>query len=574
MTRKCISIAMALMLALTAVTAAWGQSFYIGGYKAVRDDLNGIWLCSIPREYFGEDWAIDVQLDSTWGKTRMNGCYIADGEALTFESIAGGKHYPVIATINGETVTGSITFTWLPVMELNGDFGYEYTEGTVSLSDPNGTYREDMRAKLKWRGGLTNGPNSHKRNYSIKFLDKETGEKQNRRLLGMRKDNHWKLDGGQIDPLRLRNRVCSDLWLDMARQPWYAEQDPTVVNGSHGKTAEVILNGSYQGIFGVIEPVDRKQLALVQHDTVANEFHGQQWACKLLEPTWKLPPYDNNSETWNGFEVSYPDFEDVVPTDWSTLHDAFEFARACDAVDDYETFAEHVGEYFDIPVMEDYFILIVATQALDNESKNIHYSCRDKTADPRLTLTAWDLDISLGAQSQPYLTPDIVSPERPVDWFNNVPLGNIFFNSPKHRQEIIDRYRQLRETWLNTDSLVARVQRAVEELELCGAAAREEARWSHDSDLGGKALDISAEAAYVTEWIQRRMAYLDEYIFVDKVIVPGDVDGNGIVDVSDASTLIDILLNGASAGPNADVDGNGVVDVSDISTLIDMLMGK
>lgn len=53
----------------------------------------------------------------------------------------------------------------------------------------------------------------------------------------------------------------------------------------------------------------------------------------------------------------------------------------------------------------------------------------------------------------------------------------------------------------------------------------------------------------------------------------GDVDGDGVVSISDVTTLIDMLLNGDTAGhPEADVDGDGKVSISDVTDLIDLLL--
>ena len=59
----------------------------------------------------------------------------------------------------------------------------------------------------------------------------------------------------------------------------------------------------------------------------------------------------------------------------------------------------------------------------------------------------------------------------------------------------------------------------------------------------------------------------------------GDVDGDGAVEVSDISVLIDFLLGSETVVPDrdvnmkgADVDGDGVVGISDVSALIDMLL--
>lgn len=58
------------------------------------------------------------------------------------------------------------------------------------------------------------------------------------------------------------------------------------------------------------------------------------------------------------------------------------------------------------------------------------------------------------------------------------------------------------------------------------------------------------------------------------ILRPGDVDGDGEVNINDATTLIDVLLGGNASGTiNGDVNGDGVVTVKDITQLIDMIMG-
>ena len=54
--------------------------------------------------------------------------------------------------------------------------------------------------------------------------------------------------------------------------------------------------------------------------------------------------------------------------------------------------------------------------------------------------------------------------------------------------------------------------------------------------------------------------------------IPGDVNGDGSVNISDVTTLIDMLLGNGSTSPAADVNGDGSVSISDVTTLIDMLL--
>jgi hypothetical protein len=56
---------------------------------------------------------------------------------------------------------------------------------------------------------------------------------------------------------------------------------------------------------------------------------------------------------------------------------------------------------------------------------------------------------------------------------------------------------------------------------------------------------------------------------------PGDANGDGVLGISDVTTLINALLNGNEEmlnNPYADVNGDGVVNIRDITILINMLL--
>ena len=64
------------------------------------------------------------------------------------------------------------------------------------------------------------------------------------------------------------------------------------------------------------------------------------------------------------------------------------------------------------------------------------------------------------------------------------------------------------------------------------------------------------------------------YFTAAQAVLPGDVDGDGSVGISDVTTLIDYLLNSSTPIANevADVDGNGNIDIADVTALIDLLL--
>ena len=61
---------------------------------------------------------------------------------------------------------------------------------------------------------------------------------------------------------------------------------------------------------------------------------------------------------------------------------------------------------------------------------------------------------------------------------------------------------------------------------------------------------------------------------LDGPAVPGDVDGNDTVNVSDVTTLVNMILGTVTKDPErADIDGNGNVNVSDVTALVNIILG-
>ena len=61
-------------------------------------------------------------------------------------------------------------------------------------------------------------------------------------------------------------------------------------------------------------------------------------------------------------------------------------------------------------------------------------------------------------------------------------------------------------------------------------------------------------------------------------VMLGDVNGDGVVNVSDATALINYLVNEGAAAPivfdNADMNGDGLLNVSDATNLINQLLNS
>ena len=90
------------------------------------------------------------------------------------------------------------------------------------------------------------------------------------------------MDAGQADLFRLRNRIATELWNDIASKPYYADQETDVLTGVRGQVVEVYLNNEYRGIYCLTECMDRKQLKIKKFDKKTGEIHGGCGSLKVM----------------------------------------------------------------------------------------------------------------------------------------------------------------------------------------------------------------------------------------------------------------------------------------------------
>ena len=501
---------------LTVIMAFVGTVVYaqlrIDNRPVMYDSESNIMLVTIPQEDFGSSKRYKIELEEGWSKLKINGSTV--GDSYYFNSITGGKKYSMtIKNKDQFVVTSSITFTFLPILQLTGDFGYDYQEGTVSLYTPDGEIKEALTGKLKWRGGTTNTDDKHKRNYKIKF-DEDV------QLFGLRKDNNWILDAGQADLFRVRNRIATELWNDMATKPYYADKEPEALSGVRGQMVELFLNKEYRGIYCLTEAMDRKQMKLKKVDKNTGEIKGclyksEGYGASLMS---KYPDtYNNNSETWDTFEIKYPELDDTQngETDWSTLWNAINFVATSSDND----FKDHIAEYFDIPVIIDYYIFINVLNAFDNVGKNMFWAVYDKTKDKKLTPGVWDLDATVGQKwVSDHLkgTYGAYSPDYDMSAHTNLTRRLAELDVDGFNDKVVKRYHELRQNILSTDNLIARYTQYFDRIYLSGAAAREENKWSEDTDIKEEELNFEQEIYYISYWLARHLVYLDQTRFLLK----------------------------------------------------------
>lgn len=496
-----------ILIVLTNLMTIMAQP-KVNGTSPFLDSSTGRSLLSIDKSLWGKDYTAYITSNEDKEQAITIDGNTVNETQYTFSNIGADSRFCISMQSKEETTTQELSFTFLPIMHIEGDFGYDYCNATVTFQNP-GEPSIIMNALIKWRGGTTNASGKNKRNYKIKFID-DKGEKKDYRFFGLRKDNVWILDAGQVDLSRVRNRAAANLWNDFAHKPYYINEEPEALSASRGEFVELFVNNRYQGVFNMCEPIDRKQMKLMKFNSLDGTIHGGLWKSTGwgYGTFWDKPDeYDNTSEKWNVFEVKYPEVDDLCPTDYSTLYNAIDFVSS--STD--EEFADCADEYFDIPVLIDYYIFCNILNAFDICGKNIYWAVYDKMTSKKLTPAMWDLDCTVGQNyTNNPLRPDYVKPDMDILYPTKIIYRLVELDVNGFNTLVAERYSSLRNEHLSTINLIDRYSKLINMLMDSGAASREEQRWSNDSDISGLTLNLQGELEYITEWIETRCIHLDK----------------------------------------------------------------
>ena len=405
----------------------------------------------------------------------------------------------------------------LPLVNLKVDSsslnGYSYTMGEIEIanySNANDSLHIINRyyCRLKYRG--TSAMSYEKKSFAVKLID-SNGNNLDVPVLGMREENNWILDAMAIDRIRMRNRVCFDIWNCISRTPY-----PTSFgrrNGTEGRFVELFINGRYHGLYCFTDKIDRKLLGLkkakVEEDGKVLVrgllYKGQNWNSKddIYLLSYKDSPTD--SVIWNSWELQYPDDYPSSST-WNPLMELIDF---CSAHTPDDLFEKNVDSYFYLDNLIDYVIFTFALHVEDNLYKNTFLSVVDITSQHKYLISPWDMDASMGGAWDGSYNDRVVY----VDRYNmRAPFNRLMVNINGFYDEVKCRWEQYRDNVLSVDSVFLRIDRYAEQFIHSGAWERELRKW--DGNPVPLKPRIEEELEYVKNWYERNYDHLCALFFI------------------------------------------------------------
>ena len=330
-----------------------------------------------------------------------------------------------------------------------------------------------------------------KKSYRIEFLEEEGEEEtEDYALLGMREDDDWVLNAMWVEPLRMRNKVCHELW-QRVHQPAYAALEPEARSGVSSEYVELFLNDSYQGVYLLSERVDRKLLKLKKHNgQIRGELYkGYGYGATSYQ---LLPEYSNDSLLWGGFEWKHPEEE----VNWANLYDTVDFV-----LHSSEFYDEYASRY-NLENLLDYFLYINVIRGVDNWAKNA-YLAKYNTGWPYFYVP-WDLDGVFGQRYSGDRDPETEG----MIYHRLFRLAYQDCSEGGFNDMLQQRWSELRTGVFHQDSLLAMMEENIEFLRRNGVYEREAMVWpwyQHSNN----------DFSYVQSWLAERLGVLDGYFSED-----------------------------------------------------------
>lgn len=384
----------------------------------------------------------------------------------------------------------------------------EYTECEIEIFDKqartNNSETVSLKAKIKYRG--SSSMQYEKKSFTFKLLD-ETGEDLDVNMFGLREHDKWILDAMSIDRIRMRNRLCFDIWNDFSKLPDTHETDFENRNGTIGLFVEVFINGEYHGLYCFTDEIDRKLLGgkkVKEEDTGSITVRGLLYKGSDWSDATRFMGYDPNasvdSDEWQGWELQYPDDYPSINT-WKPLMNVIDFFSNSDTQQFTEGFSNHI--YIDNLI--DICLLYLSVNDQDCFFKNNYISTPNINEETRFAITPWDMDMSFGNN---YDGEYLESTANVESFLSEKPITSIFYknNIDDFNTKMAERWIELSTNTFSPNSINERIDTYSEQIVNSGAWQREYNKWNNNPVELKE--NIYEETEYVKTWYQANFDYL------------------------------------------------------------------
>ncbi len=427
---------------------------------------------------------------------------IREGKAFRFYALRGMEYQECYLVATGLPVLSIETAETADTGVFGGMLYY-----WDAKSKQNWTGKNILEAQIRGNTSRTYPKKGYK--LTLKYQNKK-GEvvPDKKSLFGLRTDDEWILNAMYSDSSKIRDKLSVDLWNSFGAR---TAEFPEAKFGSDLVYVEVFFNQEYWGLYGLMEPVDSKQL-----DLTKDEEPG------MTEYSYKAVGLQGGDDEWlkdaTPFERSLKAFElkgNHNSEDISAWEPLFSYLIFRDQEDD-GAFSREAPLLMDMDGALNVWIYFQAVLGIDNRAKNMYYVAKSSNQSYRIYFAPWDMDLTWGDALS-------VRDEAGLKGETGGPVWNVGLNTNLYSErinwepgdrlvvlDVEDAREQIREKWLmlreglfSDENLTEHVDNLVHDLQDSGALARDAARWP-ESNFGEDYEQFKRMALY-------RMKFLDYY---------------------------------------------------------------
>lgn len=418
------------------------------------------------------------------------------------DAIANNQRFEFIAFSNNAYRKYYLVFTGLPIMNLTvneGNIG-ESAQINMSLYSANtkSEWVEHSMANINVRGFTSR--QYPKLGYKLeltKFDNLGNTVNNDLALLNMRKDNDWVLYAMYNDDTKVRDKLSIDIWNEFG-----ANDNPFSCNfGTKLEYVELVVDGEYHGIYGLMEPVDAKKLDI----TKSIDPSSQEYIYKRTDPCLlSLDEFQVDSDiiTRGGFELKgVSKYGEISLQSWQPLMQLINAHN----IEDTKEYAKAIQETLDINSVTNMWLFLQITSSTDSKAKNVYYVSKMTSNGSRIFFVPWDLDLTWGnVHKDTNALRTAFETEMIIELINWETGQKVIDNNVDNSVALTKvKWNALRGTILTNVALTNRIEELENTVLNSGAMARDEARWPE----GAHTYDFSIIKKYATD----KMDYLDTF---------------------------------------------------------------
>lgn len=421
------------------------------------------------------------------------------------EMIASGEDFSLVVFDEQHWGAYSVVFTGLPIIDLSTNEGFyaeEEITGSAVFYDTDFAQHGTQQSEY---AGHIRGNTSRmfpKKGYKINLITTDkNGEIQKNKLslFDMRKDDDWILYAMYNDESKLRDRLSMAVW-DTFGAGAVSEKS---YYGPKMTYVEVFADNRYCGLYGLMEPVDAKQLDLNEED----------YSYKRKNPGSLKYHYSDFHDSKNpeaeveGFEMKSGSVEEDADL-WMPLADLAALLTLSN-----EEFLEQESRLINEESALNLWLFIQMITGFDQITKNVFYVAQyreDYKYDYEFYFAPWDMDLTWGNVSVGEVNPLYTD----FEWetFDEIvpwDVGSKLLETDYHdaRTYVKELYKKLRKTVLTDEALEEMIQTFDTELRASGAFERDRERWPEGAHAENQQLILS--------YAKERMAFLDKALYND-----------------------------------------------------------